>query len=161
MQLSLSISSSSDRPANPSASPAAGSAWTMLAVTWPSSAFALLHECGPVGWFSRTCPASCQAMRDGILAPSSRSWGSAGMGSPTGFLTLDISEFHSGAVASSLSGILEIGGPLQRYFLSPKACAGILRRVEKRGKVLPTPLRLALAAVAECQGEIQTAISPT
>jgi hypothetical protein len=58
-------------------------------------------------------------------------------------------EFPSGAAASSLSDILEIGDVPQRYFLSAKACAGILRRAEKRGKALPTTLRLALEQVAE------------
>lgn len=36
----------------------------------------------------------------------------------------------------------------QRYFLSATACRGILRRAEKRGKVLPEPLRLALERAA-------------
>jgi hypothetical protein len=66
------------------------------------------------------------------------------MGSPTGFLTLSSPEFHSAAVASSLSDILETGDLPQRYFLSPKACAGILRRAEKRGKELPQQLKRAL-----------------
>jgi hypothetical protein len=48
----------------------------------------------------------------------------------------------------SLSSILEVGEIDRRYFLSPRACAGILRRAEKRGKDLPQALRLALAAVA-------------
>ena len=35
-----------------------------------------------------------------------------------------------------------------RYCLSQKACAGILRRAEKRGKELPVALRTALESVA-------------
>jgi hypothetical protein len=35
----------------------------------------------------------------------------------------------------------------EKYFLSAKACAGILRRAEKRGKELPTMLREALEEV--------------
>lgn len=58
------------------------------------------------------------------------------------------SEWRSGAVACSLSQILEIGPVDSRFFLSPKACAGILRRAEKRGKTLPAALRQALGAVA-------------
>lgn len=58
------------------------------------------------------------------------------------------SEWRKGAVACSLSQILETGTIDPRYFLSPKACAGILRRAEKRGKMLPTTLLLALQAVA-------------
>lgn len=41
------------------------------------------------------------------------------------------------------------GGSVPRkYFLSPKACAGILRRAEKRGRNLPVKLRDALELVA-------------
>jgi hypothetical protein len=58
------------------------------------------------------------------------------------------SEFRSGAVASSLSEILETGPVERRYFLSPKACKGILRRAANRGKSLPPSLREALEAVA-------------
>jgi hypothetical protein len=57
-------------------------------------------------------------------------------------------EYRRGAVACSLSEILETGPVDRRYFLSPKACAGILRRAAKRGKDLPPALRLALEAVA-------------
>ena len=58
------------------------------------------------------------------------------------------SEWRSGGVACSLSRILETGPIDPRYYLSPRACEGILRRAEKRGKKLPEPLRLALEAVA-------------
>ena len=44
---------------------------------------------------------------------------------------------------SSLWQILE-PHPQRKYFLSRKACLGILRRARKRGKVLPAPLHLAL-----------------
>lgn len=55
----------------------------------------------------------------------------------------------NGGDVCSLSEILETGPVDRRYFLSPKACAGILRRAEDRGKELPTTLRQALQAVAE------------
>ncbi|WP_204340906.1 hypothetical protein, partial [Rhizobium ruizarguesonis] len=55
---------------------------------------------------------------------------------------------HSDGAVSSLSDILETGDVPQRFYLSPKACAGILRRAEKRGKVLPPQLAVALQAVA-------------
>jgi hypothetical protein len=47
-----------------------------------------------------------------------------------------------------LSDVLETGPLPQRFYLSQKACAGILRRAEKRGKELPPMLREALEAVA-------------
>jgi hypothetical protein len=69
------------------------------------------------------------------------------MGSPTECLTLNTSEFHSAAVASSLSDILETGDVPQRFYLSETACQGILRRAEKRGKELPEGLKAALLFV--------------
>jgi hypothetical protein len=36
-----------------------------------------------------------------------------------------------------------------RFFLSSKACSGILRRAEKRGKELPPLLEAALRSVAD------------
>jgi hypothetical protein len=48
----------------------------------------------------------------------------------------------------SLSDILETGDVPQRFFLSAKACSGILRRAAKRGKSLPRSLAAALRAGA-------------
>ncbi len=107
-----------------------------------------LNVSGLNGLSGKTYPASCQVAEDGILAPSSGRWGSWGMGSPTEFSTLNGSEWPSAAAVCSLSDTLETGAVPQRFFLSAKACAGILRRAEKRGKALPPPLRDALLAVA-------------
>jgi hypothetical protein len=73
------------------------------------------------------------------------------MGSPTEFWTLSGLESPSVADVCSLSHTLETGDVPQRYFLSAKACSGILRRAERRGKELPEQLRLALAATADHQ----------
>jgi hypothetical protein len=71
------------------------------------------------------------------------------MGSPTEFWTLNGSEFHSAAAASSLSAILENPGQhLRKYFLSAKAASGILRRAARRGRVLPAQLQTALNHLA-------------
>lgn len=68
---------------------------------------------------------------------------------PGEFWTRNISECPNGAVASSLWHVLEAPGSIPpRYFLSAKACAGILRRADKRGRQLPEPLRRALEAQA-------------
>lgn len=48
-------------------------------------------------------------------------------------------------VESRLSQILE-GNPHQKYYLSAKACRGILNRAARRGKDLPEALRKALEA---------------
>ena len=62
--------------------------------------------------------------------------------------------FASGVISSekpfsckSLSEVLELNAS-EKYFLSPKACQGILRRAEKRGKELPEQLRSALERAA-------------
>jgi hypothetical protein len=59
------------------------------------------------------------------------------------YTTRSFGECPSVAVESRLSQILE-DTPHQKYFLSAKACAGILRRAEKRGKELPKILKEAL-----------------
>jgi hypothetical protein len=71
------------------------------------------------------------------------------MGSPTEFLTLNTSEFPNAAAASSLSDILVTGDVPQRYFLSAKACSGILRRAARRRKKLPEQLERALKALSD------------
>ena len=70
------------------------------------------------------------------------------MGGPTESWTLSTSGFPSDGDASSLSDILETGTVPPRFYLSAKACQGILRRAERRGKALPERLREALALVA-------------
>ena len=52
-------------------------------------------------------------------------------------------EFHSVGAGSTLSQILEERVP-DKYYLTPKACVGILRRALLRGKALPESLRMAL-----------------
>ena len=47
---------------------------------------------------------------------------------------------------STLSQVLQMNAP-EKYSLSPTACAGIIRRAEKRGKELPSMLREALMEV--------------
>ena len=61
----------------------------------------------------------------------------------TEFLTLNTGECPSVAVESTLSSILEGNAPV-KYYLSAKACEGILRRSKRRGKELPEMLRIAL-----------------
>lgn len=106
----------------------------------------LLNAISPDGWFGRTSPAYCHPTKDGILEPSSRRWGKSGMGSPTECWTLNTTEWPSDAVVCSLLDTLETGDVPQRFFLSAKACQGILRRAEKRGKKLPSALQRALEA---------------
>ena len=59
------------------------------------------------------------------------------------YLTHSFGESPSVAVESRLSQILE-DTPHPKYYLSVKACAGILRRAQRRGKELPEMLKRAL-----------------
>lgn len=56
---------------------------------------------------------------------------------------LNTGESPNVVVESHLSQILEANVP-EKYYLSPKACQGILRRAERREKELPEALRQAL-----------------
>ena len=57
--------------------------------------------------------------------------------------TPEVGEFPRDAVESSLSSIL-MDNPPEKYRLSARACVGILRRSEKRGKPLPPLLKEVL-----------------
>jgi hypothetical protein len=61
----------------------------------------------------------------------------------------NISEFHNDADVSFLSEVLEKDCDLTKYYLSSKACEGILRRAEKRKATLLPVLELALQVVAD------------
>ena len=111
----------------------------------------LLQNFGPSGWFGKTCPVSCRLTAGGILAPSSQGWANSGMGSHTEFWTLNTSEFNhtlepclNDDGVCSLSDVLEAGNVQPQYFLSEKACAGILLRAERPGKSINPALLQAL-----------------
>ena len=77
------------------------------------------------------------------------------------YLTRNGSDWRNGGSACSLSSILETGPIDRRYFLSQSACAGILRRAEKRGKQLPAALKQALMNTARDAITWSTEIAPT
>ena len=107
-----------------------------------------LNSLNPNGLSGKMSPVSCHLTEEKILEPSSQRWGKSGMGFHGESWTLNTSEFHKDADVCSLSDILETGNVPQKFFLSPKACQGILHRAEKRGKKLPTPLQSALINTA-------------
>jgi hypothetical protein len=63
---------------------------------------------------------------------------------------LNTGEYPNAVVESTLSQILEANVP-EKYYLSAKACEGILRRAERRGKELPPMLKAALERMIERQ----------
>lgn len=63
-------------------------------------------------------------------------------------LTLNIGESPNAERESLLSQILEVNVP-QKYYLSARACQGILTRASRRGKPLPELLEQALLGMIE------------
>jgi hypothetical protein len=106
---------------------------------------------------SKTFPAFCHLTEDETWEPSSGRFQVGGTVSHGVCLTLNTSEFPSDAVESSLSDVLETTGPhLAKYSLSAKACEGILRRAERRGKKLPEILDRALRQhSSQCEREVR------
>ena len=140
-----------EHPAKLGPSPEKGWALTILAAASPSHMLALLKNCDPAGLYGKTCQASIQRENpEGPISPPlSGRWLNSGIISPTERLTLNTSESRSDAADAFLSDILEIGDLPRRYFLSQKACAGILRRAERRGKELPPALKAALVQASD------------
>ena len=105
----------------------------------------------PSGLFGKTCQVSSVQEKEGILDPSSERWLNSGMGSPTECWMLNTSESHKDADECLLSDILETGDLPQKFFLSPRACKGILNRAGKRGQKLPLEL---ITLLEHCAQEI-------
>ena len=63
-------------------------------------------------------------------------------------LMLNTGEYPNAAVESTLSQILQENVPT-KYYLSARACQGILNRAERRGKKLPEMLEAALKEAVE------------
>ena len=87
-----------------------------------------------------------------------------------GSMTLNTGECPSEERESTLSQILEANAP-EKYYLSAKACQGILNRSAKRGKELPAMLKEALEEVIwlsdsarrkeQTPGQLVGGVSPT
>lgn len=86
--------------------------------------------------------------RDGLQQDACLTWTEDG--ALLGEYTMhSFGECPNAAAESRLSAILE-ECPHPKYYLSAKACAGILRRAERRGKELPEPLKQVL--IRQSQG---------
>lgn len=138
------IFSSEGRPANPSASQEDERDWMIRVVSWPSNFSDLLGASALAGSFGKTFPVRCHQEGGAISETSSVRLLTQGMASRGESWTLSGSESPSDAVASLLSDILETGVLPSRFYLSARACSGILRRAEARGRTLPIDLRQAL-----------------
>lgn len=82
----------------------------------------------------------CLKKEDGVQADVSWETGGALLGEYT---ICSFGDAPSVVKESRLSQILEVNAP-EKYFLSAKACQGILRRAARRGKALPETLKIVL-----------------
>ena len=159
-----------------SPSPASEREWMERVATFPSDLLNLLGRYGPAGCCSKTSLGFLAPLRtkrrvrvhrqtiysrekNGSLKMTTKltkevisdasypRFLNSGILSPTQCWTLSTSDWRSGATVCSLSEVLETGEVHRRYFLTSKACQGILRRAEKRGKELPPQLKAALEEV--------------
>ena len=99
---------------------------------------------------SRKPPVLKCLTRDGLHGEASGMWTDDGALRGE-LLTLNTGESPNVAVESRLSQILE-ETPHTKYFLSARACDGILRRAERRGKQLPEMLKVALLTQSKLGG---------
>ena len=138
---------------------------------------------GPDLWYGKMCREPSPA-ESGRARTSASSWKRSSELSAVPFMSLDLTPGHGnllgesywelispyaggawtlntgvsprGARESSLSRILQ-GAPPTKYYLTPRACLGILRRAFERGKALPKKLERALkiqAGLALPDGQI-------
>src|SRR5262249_40226389 len=121
--------------------PASEQDWQELEAAFSGKLSGSWESFARIGSFLRTCQVFSLPMKVETLPSSFESWGNSGSFNPSLGLcsTAVISEWRSGAVECSLSAVLESEVP-SRFFLSPRAAKGILRRAEKRGRMLPTRL---------------------
>lgn len=78
---------------------------------------------------------------------------------PLFYLTMNTGEKPREPNPTRLSDILE-ENPDSRFNLSARACEGILRRAERRGKPLPPELKEALIAQSACKETGSTGQTP-
>ena len=133
-------------PAKTSASPESALDSQASAAALPSHFLTL--------WSSDDLSGSCWKMSLGSSVPTaaltsdgfSMKWSNSGMAFRGECWTLDTLESPSDAVECSLSQVLNPTAP-QRFSLSARAASGILRRANRRGKVLPATLQTALEGI--------------
>ncbi len=98
---------------------------------------------------SKTCMGFSLATEDETSQSYSRRWTNSGMVSHGVCLTAKTSESPSNAAASTLLPCIEAGEVPEKYFLSPNAAIGILRRVDNMGRNLPPSFRQSLEILAK------------
>ena len=100
---------------------------------------------------SKTCTAFSLATEDETSPSYSRRWTNSGMVSRGVCLTAKTSESPNSAEESTLLPYIDAGEVPEKYFLSPNAAIGILRRVDQMGRNLPPSFRQSLEILARAR----------
>ena len=146
IQLTFSLE---EHPVKPSQSQDLGKDLKTQGETSRLSSLEWLNTLSQSGLSGKMSPVFCPATEDGTLVPSSGRWQASAMGSLGGVWMLNTSESHKDAEESFLSDILqEIQDVQPKYYLSQRACEGILRRATAKGRALPPALHQALMQTA-------------
>ena len=116
-----------------------------------TSLHASSRDAFPLLLSSKTSQVSFRAMEDMTSESSPGRWPSSGMAWHGGYLTAATSESPSPAKESSLSDVIETSDVPERYFLSPNAAAGMLRRADRMGRSLFRPLRRSLEILSRAR----------
>jgi len=141
-----------------SASPVIATDWPAPAQAFSLSSFEFWRSLGLSGSYLRTSMGCYRALKEQEVETSVSSWPrwlSAGIASPGGFSTVDISDSPNDAVESSLLDIQLTGELPPRFFLSQRAARGILRRARRRGVTIGEPVLSALLRLA-AEGSTRT-----
>lgn len=116
-------------------------------MTW----LAYLKEVAPEFSSSRTFQACSLPTGEETSKSLFERWPTSGMAWDGVCLTAATSEYPSRVKESTLLPAIETGKVQPRYFLSPNAAKGMLRRANRMGRPLFPPLRRALEILAEDQ----------
>lgn len=122
-----------------------------------------LKNFSPASCFGKMFPDCSQATEAEICAESAPRWQNAIISAASGLWTASTSVCHSedGVYSEcSLEMILEPDAH-PKYWLSPKAAQGILRRAAKRKRTLPPHLEAALTALAAMAQDEEEKTIPT
>lgn len=110
-----------------------------------------LQTAAPEFSSSKTFQVSSLPMEEETSESSFKLWPNSGIAWDGVCLTAKTSESPSHAKESSLLDAIETGEVPQKYFLSPNAARGILRRADRMGRQLFPPLRSALEILSKGQ----------
>ena len=112
-----------------------------------------LENFDPLGLSSKMFPDfSVRTTEETLRKSSGFSWSSAGMGWRGVCSTANFSVSPNVESVCSLSDVLEDRVP-PRFYLSPRACRGVLRRAKKRGRTWLYRLQVGLEFVGSLQDE--------